>query len=274
MLVLMAVVGAVVGSFLNVVIDRVPAGESLVVPSSHCPACGRALRAVELVPVLSYVVLRGRCRTCGAPIPRRVLAVEVATAVLYAILWYTLQPASAEDVLWLAAAAVYTGVMVVLFVIDLEHRRVPNAIVVPALAVALGMAPVLAWLSPRYAYYGLAAMLAAPSAASPSTLALAGQVAGGVTAFGLFWLIWRLAPRGIGAGDVKLAGFAGLITGFPVALAAVWASFIIGGIAGAALLLAGRAGRKTAIPFAPFLIVTTFVTMVFGDELLAWYLGG
>lgn len=270
---LAAVVGAVVGSFLNVVIDRVPAGQSLLRPDSHCPSCGRALRAAELVPVISYVALRGRCRACRAPIPWRVPAVEVATAVLFAFLWVTMRPPSAGGALLLGAAAVYTCVMVVLFVIDLEHRRVPNVIVLPAIGLALALAPVLAWLAPRYAHYGFLGLLASSTRFGASPLALAGQVAGGVAAFGIFWLIWRVAPQGMGAGDVKLAGFSGLISGFPGALAAVFGSFIIGGVVGAALLLFGRAGRKTAVPFAPFLIVTTFVMVVFGDELLAWYLG-
>jgi leader peptidase (prepilin peptidase) / N-methyltransferase len=273
MIALLALLGAAIGSFLNVVIDRVPAGESLLEPPSHCPSCGRTLGVRDLVPVFSYVALRGRCRTCRAPIPWRVPAVEVATALLFAFLWRAVPPASPGDALWLAAAAIYTCVMVVLFVIDLERRRVPNVIVLPAIALALAMAPILAWLAPRYAHHGLLELLAPPGAAGVSPLALTGQVAGGVAAFGIFWLIWRVAPQGMGAGDVKLAGFAGLITGFPGALAAVFGSFIIGGTVGAALLVGGRAARKTAIPFAPFLIVTTFVTMVFGDELLAWYLG-
>lgn len=270
---LAAVVGATVGSFLNVVIDRVPADRSLLTPASHCPSCGRALRAPELVPVISYVALRGRCRACRAPIPWRVPAVEAATAALFATLWHAMPPASPGDALWLAASAVYTGVMIVLFVIDLEHRRIPNVIVLPAIALALAMAPAQAWLAPRYAHYGLLELLASSGPAGVATLALAGQIAGGVAAFGIFWLIWRIAPRGMGAGDVKLAGFAGLVTGFPGALAATLGSFVIGGLAGAVLLASGRASRKTAIPFAPFLIATTFIVMVFGEELLSWYLG-
>ena len=273
MIALLALVGAAIGSFLNVVIDRVPAGESLLRPPSHCPSCGCTLGIRDLVPVFSYVALRGRCRTCRAPIPWRVPAVEVATAGLFAFLWIALSPASPGDALWFAAVTVYSCIMVVLFVVDLEHRRVPNVIVLPATALALTMAPALAWVAPRYAHYGLLELLALSGAAAIPPLALAGQVAGGVAAFGVLWLIWRVAPQGMGAGDVKLAAFAGLITGFPGALAAVFGSFIIGGAVGASLLVSGRADRKTAIPFAPILIITAFVTMIYGDDLLAWYLG-
>jgi leader peptidase (prepilin peptidase)/N-methyltransferase len=273
MAVIMALVGAIVGSFVNVVIDRVPARQSLLRPGSHCPSCQRALRPAELVPVFSYVALRGRCRTCDAPIPRRVLLVEVATAVLFAALWIgndRVAPAVPGGTLWTAAIAVYGCVMIALFVIDLEHRRVPNAIVLPAMGLALVMTPVLAWLAPRYAHYGVVAWVA-PALPLPLA-ALIGQLVGGVAAFGIFWLIWRIAPQGMGAGDVKLAGFVGLLTGFPCALAAVFGSFILGGVVAAVLLLSGRVGRKTAIPFAPFLIVAAFAVMVFGDVLLAWYL--
>lgn len=278
MVILAALIGAVVGSFLNVVIDRVPRRQSLLRPGSHCPSCGRALGARDLVPLLSYIALGGKCRTCHASIPRRVPAVEAATAALFALLWGAGaaesgngMPASPKDALWLAVATVYSCVMVILFVIDLEHRRVPNLIVLPAIALALTMAPALAWLAPRYAHHGLLEMVAPSLSVAASSLV--GQIAGGVTAFAIFWGIWRVAPQGMGAGDVKLAGFAGLIAGFPCALAAVFGSFVLGGVVGAGLLLTGRAGRKTAIPFAPFLIVTTFVVMVCGDALLAWYLG-
>lgn len=273
---LLALIGALVGSFLNVVIDRVPAGQSLLRPGSHCPRCGRALGAAELIPLVSYVALRGKCRSCRAPIPWRVPAVEAATAALFALLWVGRANVQLDGgqrawagALWWGAMAAFGCVLLVLFVIDLEHRRIPNAIVLPAIALALAMAPVLASLAPRYAQYGLVALLA--PAWPVQVAALVGQVSGGAAAFGIFWLIWRVAPQGLGAGDVKLAGLAGLVTGFPCALAAVFGSFIVGGVLGAALLVSGRVGRKTAIPFAPFLVVTTLAVMAFGDALLAWY---
>ena len=270
MVVLVALVGAVVGSLLNVLIDRVSAGQSLLRRGAHCPSCGRVLRALDRAPIIRYVACRGRCQTWRVP------AVEVATAGLFVLLW-TLgvetndgSPASLGDALWLAASVAYGCIMIVLFVIDLEHRRVPNAIVLPAIALALFMAPALAWLAPRYSHHGLVSLLA-PSL-SVAAASLVGQIAGGVAAFAILWVIWRVAPQGMGAGDVKLAGLAGLIAGFPGALAAVFGSFILGGVVGAALLVSGRAGRKTAIPFAPFMIVTTFAVMMRGDALLAWYL--
>jgi len=264
-----AIVGGAIGSFLNVVIDRVPAGGSLLGPPSHCPECGRRLGFAEMVPVLSYVALRGRCRTCGSHIPLRVLWVELATALLFALsIWRYGVTGN------LALALPFLCVLLVLFVIDLEHKIVPNVIVLPAIALALLSIPVQAYLlEPRFGHYALPALfLRADSVLNLRDVGGLSQLIGGLFAFGVFLTIWLVAPRGMGAGDVKLAALCGILTGIPAAVAAVFGSFILGGFVGGGLLLAGVAGRKTAIPFAPFLVVTTAVAMLFLDELVRAYL--
>ncbi|HHX64448.1 MAG TPA: prepilin peptidase [Chloroflexi bacterium] len=263
--------GLVVGSFLNVVADRVPEKQSLLRPPSHCPKCGRRLAVRDLIPVVSYLWLRGRCRSCGEPIPPRVLLVELATGALFFFL-AIVYGFSFE----LLLPSVYTAILVVIVTIDLERHIIPNAIVLPSILFALLAAVGGIWLStPTFGRYGFLWGLAASRgevALSPAQMGAISQVLGGVTAFGIFFILWIISPGGIGAGDVKLAGFAGLVTAFPLAIATVFGSFILGGVVSAVLLITRLATRKTAIPFAPFIAVTTFVIMVYGDSLLRWYL--
>ncbi len=266
--VLYGLMGLVVGSFLNVVMDRLPAQQSLLRPPSHCPHCGRRLSVSDLVPVFSYLALRGRCRTCGARIPLRVLLVELASGLLFALLAWVLGP-SVELVL----NTVYTCFLLVIFVIDLEHKLVLNVVILPAIVWALLAIPIHALVAePSFARFGLFWLIQRSRGAETLSIAqwtILSQLLGGLAAFLIFWLIWLM-----GAGDVKLAAFAGLITAFPGALVAVFSSFILGGIVGVFLLLTRLAGRKTAIPFAPFLVLTTFLYMLYGSRLLLWYFAG
>jgi leader peptidase (prepilin peptidase) / N-methyltransferase len=268
---LYALVGAAVGSFLNVVIDRVPERQSVLYPGSRCPACNRRLTPRELIPVISYLALRGRCRNCGAAIPIRVVLVEALTALLFAFLWRHYGPGSR-----LLLATFWSSVLLVLLVIDLEQLIVPDVIILPAIALALVVAVPLQglFLEPIYGHYGLMQLLIGPAGRlTPRALSMLSQVLGGIVAFGIFWLIWLVAPKGMGAGDVRLAALIGLLTGLPGALVAVFGSFLLGSIVGVALLVSGVAGRKTAIPFAPFLVVTTFWVMLYVDAMVVWYIG-
>lgn len=242
MVLLYALLGLVVSSFLNVCIDRLPEGESIVSPPSHCPFCGRRLAPLDLIPVLSYILLRGRCRYCGAPIPRRVLVVEAATGLLFALLWYRYGPS-----LQLLLATLYTCFFIVIFVIDLEHHLVLNRVIYPAIVVAL---------------------LAIPFTPDHGVVEL---LVGGALGFGLLFLITLAYPAGMGMGDVKLATFIGLVVGFPSILVSLFLSFIAGGLVGGILLLTGLRGRKDPIPFAPFLVAGGMVAMLYGKEIIDWY---
>jgi leader peptidase (prepilin peptidase)/N-methyltransferase len=268
--VLCGLLGAAIGSFLNVVIDRAPQRASLLRPASHCPGCGRALAPAELIPVFSYLALRGRCRTCGAAIPVRVLLVELAAGLLFAgLAWYR------GPGLELLADGLYAAILLVITVIDLEHRLILNRVIYPALGIALALAALrLALGMPRYLHVGYWLAAGWAPGLSQAWMGLLSQGAGALFALGIFWLIYLVAPGSMGDGDLPLAALAGLITGFPGALVAVFGSFILGGITGVALLLGGRATRKTALPFAPFIVLTTWAVNLWGDGWLLRYLFG
>lgn len=233
-----------VGSFLNVVSHRLPRGESLVHPGSHCPHCSTAIKPYDNIPVLGWLLLRGRCRACGQPISVRYPLVEALTAVLAVAV--VLTKASPRDVV---LGLLLVGILVPIALIDLERRIIPNKITLPAAiaAVVIGVA-----LHP----------------AGVSEQLIAGAAAAG------FLLVFVLAyPRGMGMGDVKLAGVLGLFLGRSVAvalLAAVLAGAILGAIVMARVGV--KQGRKTAVPFGPFLAFGGLVGLYAGPAIVHWYL--
>jgi len=244
LIVVFALLGTVVASFLNVCCDRLPVGESLVYPPSHCQACQRRLGAKDLIPVFSYLWLRGRCRYCQAPIPRRILGVEVGTGVLFGLAYWHYGLS-----LELLVTLVYSCIFIVLLVIDLEHQLILNKVVYPAAAVAL----VIDFLAPK-----------------PGIIS--GAIGGGVGLV-LFLIPALVYPGGIGWGDVKMAALIGLVTGFPLTLVALLLAVILGALVAGLLLALKIKKRKEAIPFAPFLSVATLVTLLWGSNILTWYLG-
>jgi leader peptidase (prepilin peptidase)/N-methyltransferase len=239
-----AVFGAMVGSFLNVVAYRLPRDESLVKPASRCPACGAAIKPYDNVPVLGWLLLRGRCRACRNPISSRYPIVEALTAML-AVAVVLAKHSAYEIVLGL----VLVGILVPVALIDLDHRIIPNKITLPAsvAAVAIGLT-----LRPS---------------AVPEQL-IAGAAAGG---FLLVFLL--LYPRGMGMGDVKLAGVLGLFLGREVAVAVLTA--VIAGTLVGTFIMVGHGvseGRKTAVPFGPFLALGGVVALIAGPAIVHWYL--
>jgi len=237
--------GLVIGSFLNVVAWRLPRGESLSKPGSHCPSCDAPVRPYDNVPVLSWLLLRGRCRSCKGTISSRYPIVEAVTALLYvvivAVLW--------DDALKIALGIALVTVLVPVTIIDLEHRLIPNKLTGPAalLAVGLGLA-----LNPGFV---------------PEQL-IAGAAAGG-----FFFAAAALYPRGMGMGDVKLAGVLGLYLGRAVA-PAIFIGLIAGVLVGAAIIARKGAveGRKTAVPFGPFLAFGALIALFVGEGLMDSYL--
>jgi leader peptidase (prepilin peptidase) / N-methyltransferase len=235
--------GLLVGSFLNVLIARLPEGESLVHPGSRCPHCGHPVRPYDNVPVLSWLWLRGRCRDCGQPISARYPLVEALTGVLCALV---VVAKGADEDAWLGIALVLT--LVPITFIDLDRRIIPNRIVGPSAVVAL-------------------VILALTDVDALPDHLIAAAAAGG------FFLLAALAyPRGMGMGDVKLAALIGLYLGSSVApalLAAMLSGTIVGG---AIMARKGVAeGRKTAVPFGPFLALGALVGLFAGPEIVDWY---
>ena len=236
--------GLAVGSFWTVAVGRWPAGGSLVRPPSHCPPCGRRLRPWELVPVVSWIALRARCGGCGARISWRYPAIELVSGLLAAgaIL---LVGADARG----AAVALLLVVLVPVVVIDLEHKLIPDVIVLPAAAAALALAianePSRWWV--------------------PTAAALGAS---------LFLLILTIVyPGGMGLGDVKLALLLGAVLGSAVIPALAFA-FAAGALLGAALLVRfGSRARKLAVPFGPFLAAGALAALVWGQPIIDWYSG-
>ena len=255
-------IGAAVGSFVNVVADRLPAGQSLVRPGSHCPVCHTHLRAFDLVPVLSYVWLRGRCRYCGAAIPRRLPLVEAGTGLLFALALASYGLSAA-----FAAAAVILGLLVAIAIIDLEHGLILDKVVVPASVAALLMAPLWPLVGVEREFFR--EFLDWPG----SLESLASSLAGGGAGFLFFLAIVLLRPGGMGGGDVKLGGLLGLLLGLAGVVIAVWVAVVVGGLVAAALLLLRVRGRRSEMPFGPFLAGGAAVALLAGAQVQSWYLG-
>jgi len=250
LIILFAILGLVVGSFLNVCIDRLPRNESIVLPPSHCEACQHKLSAKDLIPVFSYLRLRGRCRYCQASLPRRIFWVELATAVIFALLcWrYGLRPE-------LGVMIFYACLFIVIFVIDLEHTLILNKIVYPTMVVAF-----------------LLALYPWPWFNDSIGMRLAYAALGGAIGFAIFLLIAIISRGGMGWGDVKLAALIGLATGFPLVFLAIIMAAILGGIVAVALVVIRKKKRREMIPFGPFLALAAMVTLLWGPRILDWYL--
>ena len=243
---LLFVLGLLIGSFLNVCIYRLPRRESVTWPASHCPSCGRTLSWFENIPVVSWLVLRGRCRTCAARISPVYPLVELTTAVLFAGAYaiYGATPLLAVRLLFACA-------MVVLFMIDLRHRILPNVITVPGIVAGLVFS---AFLPPGW------------------QAALIGVVVGGGGLYAIAEAYYRLrGVEGLGMGDVKMLAMIGAFLGWQLTLVTLMLASLAGSIVGVGLLTIGRRGMQAALPFGTFLAVGALVAAVYGDAILTWY---
>jgi leader peptidase (prepilin peptidase)/N-methyltransferase len=247
---LVAVLGLVIGSFLNVVVHRVPAGLSVVQPPSACPACGAPVRPRDNVPVLSWLLLQARCRDCAAPISARYPLVELGCAALFVVLALRLGlDAALPAYLYLAAVGL------ALALIDLDVRRLPDVLTLPSYPVAAAL-------------LGLAALLHSPSGS------LVRALLGGVVAFALYFTLCLVYPAGMGFGDVKLSGVLGLYLGWlgwGVLGVGLFLGFLLGAVFGVLLIALRGGGRKTAVPFGPFMLLGTLVAVLVGQPLVDAY---
>lgn len=247
-----AVLGLVVGSFLNVVAHRVPVGASVIRPPSACPSCGHPVRRRDNVPILSWMILRGRCRDCGEPISARYPLVEAATAAVFGVTPIVVGTSWVTPAYWW-----FAGVTIVLVLTDLDHQRIPNRILFPGLAVG-------------------AALLSAGALVDGDPGDLLRALGGGAGYFALLFVIAIVARGGFGFGDVKLAALLGLFLAYrswETLVVGVFAAFFTGGVVAVGLMATRRAGRKDAIPFGPALVVGAYVALVWGDAIAEWYLG-
>lgn len=268
LLLTVGLLGGAIGSFVNVVAYRLPRRESIITPRSACPHCGHRIRAWHNIPILSWLLLMGRCHDCYHPIPFRYLAVELITAVLFALFaWQLLMPAAraAANGNGLIAAGHTTvllvhlaliGIGMALALIDLDSRKLPNSLTLGLLATGTTGFALAALLLGEWTQYGRALL-------------------GALILGGSYLLIWLIAPRGMGAGDVKLAPALGLFLAWhgwgPLAVGAI-AAFAIGSLIGIIRAATSGEGRKTAIPFGPSMLAGTALGILAGQAITTWYM--
>lgn len=248
--VICGVLGLAIGSFLNVVIWRVPRGESVVSPPSHCPSCNEPISPRDNVPLLSWLLLRGRCRHCGTRISARYPLVETLTAALFVAmaLWF-------GPVAQLPAYLYLVAVGVALALIDLDVKRLPDVLTLPSYAVG-------------------AVLLGVASAVHHNGWSFLRALIGMAVLFAFYFTVAMISPRGMGFGDVKLSGVIGLYLawlGWAQLVVGAFAAFAVGAIVGIAVMLFAGGGRKTKIPFGPFMLVGALIGIFVGHPLAHAY---
>jgi leader peptidase (prepilin peptidase)/N-methyltransferase len=245
-----AVLGLVIGSFLNVVIWRVPRGESVARPPSHCPSCNTPISPRDNIPVLSWLILRGRCRQCQARISPRYPAVELGTAVLFGLFaGHFGAHAVLPGFLYLAAVGI------ALAMIDFDVQRLPDALTLPSYPVGLALLGIAAAVDDRpHAFvHGLIGMAAL---------------------FAFYGLVWFIYPAGMGLGDVKLSGVLGLYLGYlgwGQLVVGAFAAFVVGSVVSIAVVMAAGGNRKTRVPFGPFMLVGVLIGIYAGHPIAHAY---
>ena len=243
-----AAFGAIVGSFLNVCIYRLPIGKSIAWPASACTSCGRELAWYENIPVLAWIALRGRCRTCAAPFSVRYPLIEALTALMFAGAWWYYGPQAL-----LASRLVFGCALIVLFAIDLEHHLLPNVITLPGIIVGF-----------------LFSVVAEPGWQA----SLIGIVVGGGVLYGVAEVYYRVRhEEGLGMGDVKMLAMIGAFLGWKLTLVTLMMASLSGTVIGLLLIVTKRGGLKYALPFGTFLALGAAAAATVGPALLEWYLG-
>jgi leader peptidase (prepilin peptidase)/N-methyltransferase len=243
-----AVFGAIVGSFLNVCVHRLPLGRSIVWPASACPHCRRHLAWFENIPIASYTALLGRCRTCRAPISLRYPIIEALTAVMFAAAWWYYGPSAL-----LVSRLVFGCALIVLFAIDLEHHLLPNAITVPGIIVGFAFS-----------------FVADPGWRS----SLIGIVVGGAIPYAIAEIYFRIRhEEGLGMGDVKMLAMVGAFLGWQLMLVTLMLGSLSGSAIGLGMIASKRGDMKYALPFGTFLAMGAALAATVGPGLVEWYVG-
>lgn len=243
------VLGAVIGSFLNVCIHRIPLKESIVFPASHCPKCGKALRWYHNIPVLSFLVLKGRCRFCAQRITWRYPLVELLNAAFYTAVFHISGFSLTSLVLWCFLSA-----LIVITFVDIDHRIIPDVISLPGVILGFCASFILPWVSFQDSLLGI--------------------LLGGGSLFAVAYLYALFTGKeGMGGGDIKLLAMIGAFLGYKAVLPVIFLSSLMGTAVGLPLMLLKKADGRLAIPFGPFLALASVVYLFFGHHLISWYLG-
>jgi leader peptidase (prepilin peptidase)/N-methyltransferase len=250
------VFGAIVGSFLNVCITRIPKRESLVSPPSHCCKCGKSIRFYDNVPIISFLILRGRCRFCRERISVRYVLVEVITGVMTAALYFRFGLTLA-----FVTTFIFVTALIVVSFIDLEHRIVPDVISLPGILVGALIA-----IAAKYVFGDTSQVIPSPLST------FIGILAGGGALYGIGWIYERVTGvDGMGGGDIKLLAMIGAFLGLPSIPVTVFIGSLVGSVVGVVLMLVTGTGRRLALPFAPFLCIGATTHLFFGQKLIAFY---
>lgn len=241
------VLGSVVGSFLNVCIYRIPAGQSIVSPPSACPNCGTGIRWFQNIPILSYLFLAGRCAQCKVAISPRYPLIELLNGMLFVLVLYAFGFSWATLIYWLFVAA-----LVVITFIDLDHQIIPDVISLPGIVIGFGCAFFIPWIG----WQG----------------SLLGILLGGGLLLAIAWGYQLLAKReGMGGGDIKLLAMIGAFLGWQAVLPIVFISSLAGSLIGVPVMLLQKKNSKLALPFGPFLALAAVVYLLYGAQILQWY---
>jgi len=247
-LITFAFVGLCIGSFLNVVIHRLPRGTSVVTPPSRCSGCGYELRWFDNVPVLSWALLRGRCRKCGSPISIRYPIVEILTMLVFLLHWWVF-----GWTVLLAVRVLFACALIALFAIDLEHHLLPDKITLPGIAAGL-----------------ILSIIVPPGIVD----AILGAILGWVVLWGIGEAYFRYSGQeGMGGGDVKMLAMIGAFLGWKLVLVTLVLSSVTGALIGMAVIAARRGDMKYALPYGTFLAAAALLASLMGDRLVAWYTG-
>jgi leader peptidase (prepilin peptidase)/N-methyltransferase len=241
--------GAVIGSFLNVCIYRIPVQQSVVFPASHCPRCETALRWYHNIPLLSFVFLKGRCHFCGSAIPWRYPLVEALNAMFYTLVFHISGYTPTSGVLFCFISA-----LIVITFIDIDHRIIPDVISLPGIVAGVGASFILPWMSWQDSLLGIAL--------------------GGGSLFAVAYVYALLTGKeGMGGGDIKLLAMIGAFLGYKAVLPVIFISSLLGTAVGIPLMLLKKADGTLAIPFGPFLALASLVYLFAGQYLIEWYFG-
>lgn len=254
--------GLVVGSYLNVCIGRLPRGESVVSPPSCCDSCGVGLKTWDLVPVLSYLLLRGRCRYCGCAVPGRYPVVELLTGLLFV---WCLAATGVEP--GLGKALLLTSFLIVITFIDIDHQLILDKVLLWFAGTGLLINLVLSYSSLWVGYLGW------PAASVASWTTWLDMLVAALVGGGIMLLVAVVSRGGMGGGDIKFAAALGLWFGWKLTLLVLLLAFIAGGLGGIVVLALGLKGRKDYIPFGPFIALGALVSQLYGYPIITWYLG-
>lgn len=242
LLIYLFIIGLLLGSFYNVVGLRIPNNESIVKPRSHCTTCNRTLTAIDLIPVFSFIFLRGKCRTCGTKISAIYPLIELITGLLFALSFYVIG-FNPELVIALA----FVSLLMIIMVSDINYMIIPDKVLLFFLVI-LGIARVFSPLTPWW-----------------------DSILGAIVGFSLLALIAIVSKGGMGGGDIKLFFLIGLVLGTKETLLAFFLSTLFGAVIGGVGMLIGKVKRNKPIPFGPFIVIGSLMTYFFGDTIIEWY---